>query len=54
MKKQVKYFLVEAIGKQTGAQAFVLDATSMTAAKKALKEAGFKVTRIVESALTKP
>jgi len=51
--KIVKTFLVEAIGKQTGAQGFSLEATSLTAAKKMLKEAGYKVTRIVESAATK-
>lgn len=48
-----KVYLVEAIGKQTGSREFSVEANSLTAAKKMLKEAGFKVVRIVESANTK-
>ena len=54
MNKQVKYFLVEAIGSQTGAQEFVFEAYTLIGAKRMLKKAGYKVTRIVESALTRP
>ena len=53
-KRIQRTFLVEAVGKQTGPQSLSITGTSLSNAKKQLKQAGFKVNRIRESAATKP
>lgn len=52
-KRIKRVFHIEATGKQTGPQQFKLEGTSLSGITKKLKAAGFKPTRIVESANTK-
>ena len=52
--KTKKYYLVAAIGSQTGEQQFKVQSTSMKRAVKELEDAGYQVIRIIESATTRP